>query len=344
MGKLGKTGVLLVNLGTPDSPETPDVRKYLREFLMDKRVIDIAPFRRWLLVNLIIAPFRAPKSAQIYKKLWDERGSPLKYYGEDVKHLLQQTLGNEYLVTLGMRYQSPSIASALAGLRDKQVKQIIVIPLFPQYASASTGSVVDMVMEVVKDWQIIPSISFIDNFLEDALFIRTWKEIARKYMDKSAYDHYIFSYHGLPERQILKGSQDNYCQLSEKCCAVYHKKNRLCYRAQCFQTSRLLAKELDIPQENYTVSFQSRLGKSPWVKPYTDVVIPELAAKGVKKVLAFSPSFVADCLETTIEVGEEFKEIFEKAGGEEWQLVESLNSHPMWIECLKQMVLRKLIE
>jgi ferrochelatase len=239
-----------------------------------------------------------------------------------------------------MRYQSPSIASALAGLRDKQVKHIIVVPLFPQYASASTGSVFDKVMEIVKDWQVIPSLNFIDNFLEDTLFIGTWVEIARKYMDKVAYDHFVFSYHGLPERQIIKGSQDNYCQLNKKCCAVYHKKNRLCYRAQCFQTSRLLAKELDIPDEKYTVSFQSRLGKNPWVKPYTDVVIPELATKGVKKVLAFSPSFVADCLETTIEVGDEFKEIFEKAGGEEWQLVESLNSHPMWIECLKQMVLK----
>jgi ferrochelatase len=339
-----KTGVLLVNLGTPDSPKTADVRKYLREFLMDKRVIDIPFISRWLLVNLIIAPFRAPKSAKIYQQLWEERGSPLKFYGFDIKEILQKELGDEYLISLGMRYQSPSITSALQELKDAAVSNIILIPLFPQYASASTGSVIDKVMEIAKDWQIMPSMSIISNFLEEPLFIEAFAQIARKHMAKTDYDYFIFSYHGLPERQIRKGSVDNYCQLSDKCCSVYHKKNKYCYRAQCFHTSRLLAKALNIPEEKYEVTFQSRLGKDPWIRPYTDMVIKDLPQKGYKKVLAFSPSFIADCLETTIEVGDEFHEIFMEAGGEEWQLVESLNDSPIWIECLKQMVLNNNVE
>lgn len=334
----GKTGVLLINLGTPDSPETGDVRKYLREFLLDRRVIDISATSRWMLVNFIIAPFRAPKSAKIYKELWEERGSPLKFYGEDVKKLLQDKLGEEYVVSFGMRYQNPPLKKALEELQVSGVEKIKVIPMFPQYASSSTGSAIESVMEIVKNWEVIPSIDIVSNFLEEELFIRAFADIAKNYMNETDFDHFIFSYHGLPERQIKKSSFDNYCQLNDKCCSVYHKKNKYCYRAQCFQTTRLLAKALDIKEENYSVTFQSRLGRDPWVKPYTDEVIKNLPAKGIKKVLAFSPSFVADCLETTIEVGSEFRDIFKEAGGEHWQLVESLNVHPTWIECLAKMV------
>ena len=332
------TGVLLVNLGTPDSPSTGDVRKYLREFLMDGRVIDIPFWKRWLLVNLIIAPFRAPKSAAVYRELWQERGSPLLFYGEDLKALLQETLGEQFQVELGMRYQNPSIESALSRLQT--MRKIVVIPLFPQYASASTGSVQQKVMEIIGQWIAIPELVFISNFLEEPLFIQAFAELARSYMQQQQYDHFIFSYHGIPERQIKSASVDNYCRLNEKCCASYHSKNRLCYRAQCFQTSRLLAKALEIAPEQYTVSFQSRLGKDPWIKPYTDQIITELPNKGLKKVLAFSPSFIADCLETTIEVGDEFQEIFLEAGGEHWQLVESLNVSQTWVKCLKEIVLK----
>lgn len=328
----------MVNLGTPDSTAVPDVRKYLREFLMDKRVIDIPAVPRWILVNLIIAVFRAPKSAAEYRKLFDERGSPLKYYTQDITGLLQQALGDEYLVTFAMRYQSPSIKSGLDYLKKANCQSIHVIPLFPQYASATTGSVIDKVMELVKTWQIIPDIKFTSQFLEDELFLETIAEQGQKLMTETTYDHFLFSYHGLPERQIRKGSVGNQCQLGG-CCSKFHERNRFCYRAQCFHTTRLIAKKLGIPEDKYTVCFQSRLGKDPWIKPYTEDMLKELASKGIKKVLAFSPAFVSDCLETTIEVGETYQENFLHAGGERWDLVPSLNAEPKWVESLKQMVL-----
>ena len=334
-----KTGVLLVNLGTPDSTEVGDVRKYLREFLSDKRVIDIPAISRWMLVNLIIAPFRAPKSAAEYKRLFTERGSPLKYYTEDLLEPLRGMLGADYVVEYAMRYQSPSIQLGLDKLRAQHVGKIHVIPLFPQYASASTGSVIDKVMEITKDWQIIPEIKFTSQFLEEDKFLQVIVNNGKKWMAKTDYDHFVFSYHGLPERQILKGSVGKQCQLGT-CCHQFHDRNRYCYRAQCYQTTRLLAGKLGIPEEKYTVCFQSRLGRDPWIKPYTDHVLEELPASGKKKVLAFSPAFVSDCLETTVEVGETYKEDFIKAGGEQWDLVESLNDDPLWIECLADLVRR----
>jgi len=335
-----KTGVLLVNLGTPDSPSVPDVRKYLREFLMDKRVIDIPFISRWLLVNLIIAPFRAPKSAKVYKELWEDRGSPLMFHGLDLKEKLISQLDENYIVALGMRYQSPSIASVLDELIDQNVKKIIVLPLFPQYASATTGSVIEQVMDDIKGRLIIPEIEFISQYPDDELMIKTFAKLGKKYLEKLDFDKVVFSYHGLPERQIRKSSIDDYCQLNEKCCSTYHSKNQFCYRAQCFLTSRKLAEALQISEDKYTVFFQSRLGKDPWIQPYAEDEIKRMAAEGIKKILIFSPAFTADCLETTLEVGEEFKELFIEEGGEEWQLVESLNSDDLWVESLKNMVER----
>ena len=332
-----KKGILLVNLGTPDSTAVGDVRKYLREFLMDKRVVDIPSFPRWLLVNGIIAPFRAPKSAAEYRKLFTERGSPLKYYTEDLTSLLQEKLGNEYKVVYAMRYQSPSIQQGLDELKKANCPSIHVIPLFPQYASATTGSVIDKVMEITMKWQIIPDIKFTSQFFEHELFIKTVADQGKLLMDQTKYDHYVFSYHGLPERQIRKGSVGNQCKLSN-CCNNFHERNRFCYRAQCFQTTRSVAEKLGIPEDKYTVCFQSRLGKDPWIKPYTEDILHELATKGVKKVLAFSPAFVSDCLETTIEVGETYQEDFIHAGGEQWDLVPSLNVESTWLDCLEDIV------
>ncbi|AQG80172.1 ferrochelatase [Spirosoma montaniterrae] len=334
----GKTGVLLVNLGTPDSPSVSDVRKYLREFLMDGRVIDIPFIPRFLLVNGIIAPFRAPKSAKTYKEVWTENGSPLKYYGEVNERQLQQALGHAYVVRLAMRYQSPSIDAGLSEFQRLGLTDIIVIPLFPQYASATTGSVYEKVMDVLKTWQVIPQVRFVNRFLEHPKFIEGFVQLGRKYMADYEYDHFLFSYHGLPERQIRKGDiTKSVCQLGE-CCGSLRADNQHCYRAQCFETTRRLVRELGIPEGKYTTCFQSRLGRDPWIQPYTEDTIRKLAKDGIKSVLAFSPAFVADCLETTIEVGEEYKELFEELGGQHWQLVESLNDSPLWVETLVDLV------
>ena len=332
------TGVILINQGTPDSASISDVRKYLREFLMDKRVIDIPFISRLFLINFIIAPFRAPKSAAIYKKLWTAKGSPLKFHGIEAAGLLQQTLGEGYDVRLAMRYQSPSIESVLKDFEKKGFEKIIIIPLFPQYASATTASVNEKVMELIGSWQAIPELKFIGNFYNHPGFIKSFAETGKKYLSQQSYDHILFSYHGLPERQITKTDYAAYCKFGS-CCDSINDSNRFCYRAQCYETTRLLARELNINEENYTVSFQSRLGKNPWIKPYSDFKIVELAQKGYKNILVFSPSFIADCLETTIEIGDEYKELFEANDGENWQLVESLNTSPMWIETLKKMVL-----
>ncbi|WP_426292803.1 ferrochelatase [Dyadobacter endophyticus] len=338
LNEVRKTGVLIVNLGTPDSPSVPDVRKYLRQFLMDERVIDIPYLNRWFLINLVIAPFRAPKSAKVYKQLWRPDGSPLKTYGYSVKDKLQKVLGENYVVELAMRYQNPSIEKALTALRKECLTEIIVVPFFPQYASASTGSVYKEVMRVVKDWEVLPEIRFVNRFLEHPKFIKGFVDLGKKYMAQHDYDHFVFSYHGLPERQITKGDvTGHFCQFGS-CCDRLDHRNQHCYRAQCFETTRLLVKGMGIPEGKYTTCFQSRLGKNPWIKPYTDEVIPELTKKGVKSALAFSPAFVADCLETTIEVGEEYKELFEKEGGQHWQLVESLNDSDIWVECLEDII------
>ncbi len=338
MSEALKTGVLLVNLGTPDSPSVPDVRKYLREFLWDERVLDIPAVPRWLLVNGIIAPFRSPKSAKIYKELWTAEGSPLKINGLANERDLQIKLSGQYIVKLAMRYQNPSIQSKLDEFQKSGIKDLIVIPLFPHYASASTGSVFQKVMEIVSKWLVIPEIKIVNNFYDYPRFIAGFAANARKHMEKFDYEHFLFSYHGIPERQITKGDCHNVCKFGT-CCDNITEKNQHCYRAQCFETTRLLVKELGLKEGTYTTSFQSRLGKTPWIKPYSDDVIKEFGKKGIKSVLAFSPAFVSDCLETTIEVGDEYKELFEEHGGGKWDLVESLNDSENWVSLLEELVL-----
>jgi ferrochelatase len=332
-----KKGVLLVNLGTPDSAEVKDVRKYLDQFLMDERVIDIPKFNRTLLVKGIIVPFRSPKTSKLYKEIWDENGSPLLHYSKIQAQLLQEKLGDDYQVELAMRYQNPSIESALEKLKAGLVEHIRVIPMFPQYASASTGSVMQLVMELVSKWQTIPPISFINSFHDNRQMIEIFAENARKHQPDT-FDHVLFSFHGLPERQLLKCDHTgSYCLKEENCCETFTNTNKFCYSAQGYDTARLLAKELGIPRDQYTVCFQSRLGKEPWVQPYTTDVLKKLAGEGKKRLLVFSPAFVADCLETLYEITVEYHEEFRELGGDHVQLVESLNDHPKFIEALAEM-------
>lgn len=331
-----KTGVLLVNLGTPDSPSVGHVRSYLSQFLNDPRVIDIPWLSRKALVNVVIVPFRAPKSAGVYKKLWTDKGSPLLYYSMEAQRLLKQALGDGYEVHLAMRYKNPSIPDALEEMRKKNYDEIIVLPMFPQYASASTGSALDEVMRIVRQWWVIPHIRFISQYYDHPTYIDAF--VARgKAHDLSSYDHILFSYHGLPERQVDKVHEKGTCT-DYDCENVVTAENRYCYRAVCYATTRLIAEKLGLPRERYTVCFQSRLDKK-WLKPFSDVVVEECARKGMKKILVFSPAFTADCLETIIEIGDEYQEIFHAHGGEKVQLVESLNDHPLWIRCLKELVL-----
>ncbi len=332
-----KTGVFIVNLGTPDSSATSDVRKYLSEFLNDPRVIDINPIARMILVNLIIVPFRAARSAKLYKEIWQKDGkSPLLYFSQQQHQLLSTELGEEYDVQMAMRYQSPSIDIALDHFKKQFYKKIIVLPLFPQYASASTGSVLEKIMKTISKWEIVPEIEFINSFCDHPEFIKSLVEVGRKY-NYLDYDHVLMSFHGLPERQISKGDCFNHC-LKDGCCDILSEKNAYCYRAQCHQTARKMAEAMGIPKEKYTICFQSRLGRDPWIKPYSDMVIKERAKKGDKRLLVFAPAFVSDCLETIYEISVEYDELFKKAGGEKIQLVESLNDSPRWIEAMKNIM------
>lgn len=332
-----KTGVLLIQLGTPDSPSVPDVRKYLREFLSDARVIDINWFARTLLVNLIIAPFRAPKSAKIYKQLWTKNGSPLLYYSRNLKNKLQKIIGNDFDIELAMRYQNPSMESVLEKMRKKNYARIIILPLFPQYASATNGSAIDKAMKVIKKWWVIPDVKIISQFYDDEGYLNCFASNGYKHNIKE-YDHVLFSYHGLPERQVDKVHIDNKPCSEHKCENEITEENKFCYKAACYATTRMLAQKLNIPTEKYTVCFQSRLDNK-WLKPFADKTVIEQAKRGVKKLLVFSPAFVADCLETTIEISDEYQKLFIENGGEKLQLVESLNDSDMWVEAVKNIIL-----
>ncbi len=338
-----KTAVLLINLGTPDNPSTPAVRKYLTEFLNDRRVIDISAIGRFFLVNFLVVPFRSSKSAKLYKHIWSDKGSPLLYHSVELKKKLQARLGESYFVELAMRYQSPDIKGALENIRKQKPKKIVVLPLYPQYASSSTGSTIEKVFSEIKNWEVIPEMHISSNFHDNNAVVDCYVEEGKKF-NLNGYDHVLFSYHGLPERQIKKASAhygDNSCFM-DTCCEASTDRNQYCYRANCFKTTKLIAEKLGLPREKYTICFQSRVGRSEWIKPYTDHVLKERAALGNKKLLVFSPAFVADCLETIHEIGTEYNDAFRSYGGEKVDLVPSLNSNDNWVEALAGMVIKQL--
>ncbi len=333
-----KTAILLLNLGTPDSPLKSDVRRYLTQFLNDERVIDIPWLSRTLLVNGVIVPFRAGNSSKLYKAIWDDTtGSPLLKHSTELAKKLQLAVGSDYTVELAMRYQKPSMESVLERMKKEGYHQIIVFPLFPQYASSSTGSALQRFMEIVSKWWVIPGIRIISQYYDNPDYINCIVNRGKQH-DISSYDHVIFSYHGLPERQVDKVYTDGYLCKDHHCEDGLTDENYYCYKAACYHTTKAVASALHIPEDKYTLSFQSRLDDK-WLQPFSDKVVEELAKKGMKKVLVFSPAFTADCLETIYEIGTEYQEIFHKHGGEKIQLVESLNSGDDWVETIRQIVM-----
>jgi ferrochelatase len=338
-----KTGVLLIQLGTPDSPRVSDVRSYLSEFLNDPRVIDLPYLIRKILVNGIIVPFRAPKSAKIYKELWElgEGKSPLLTHTQALQALLQKNFeGENVTVEMAMRYKNPSLDSVLEKMRLANYDRIVLLPLFPQYASASTGSAIEKAMDIIRKWWVIPEIKIISQFYDNPGYIHSIVDSAKKFQ-LSDYDHILFSYHGLPERQVDKVYEGTDLCEDQPCEIEVNEKNKFCYKATSYATTRLIAKELGLTEKDYTVCFQSRLDKK-WLTPFSDKVVEEWAEKGAKKLLVFSPAFVADCLETLIEIGDEYQEIFEEKGGEKVQLVPSSNTHPAFVEGLTQLIREQL--
>jgi ferrochelatase len=330
-----QAGLLLVNLGTPESPRPADVRPYLREFLMDPRVLDIPAWRRWVIVNLFILPFRPKQSGEAYAKIWTDRGSPLLEHGRELAYKVQQKLGERIPVRLAMRYGSPSIAEALAGFRRTGVDRVVVFPLYPQYSSAATGSTQEKVFtEASKLWNV-PYLQCVPPFYDHPAFIDAFARVARPHLEEIDPERVFLSFHGVPERHVTKSDDSAaHCLKRPDCCDAIVGVNRNCYRAQCFATARALADRLEIPLAKRVVCFQSRLGRTPWIRPYTDEVLAEQARGGCKNALILSPAFVADCLETTEELGIRGVETWQQNGGGELRLVPSLNASDAWVDAL----------
>ena len=343
---LENSGILLVNLGTPDTPNKSDVRRYLKEFLLDPRVIDIPPLQRNLLVRGIILPFRPKTSAEAYRKIWTERGSPLLYHARDLVEKLSLFFGGQVPIEIGMRYGNPSIRSGFERLLAKSIHRVVVFPLFPQYASASWGSAVERVyVEAGKLWNV-PAVQVVGPYYDHPAYIEACATVAEEALRDFAPERILLSFHGLPERHLRKseGTQGRYCLTNANCRDGIVPENRDCYRAQSFATARALGKRLGLPEDRYEVAFQSRLGRTPWIRPYMDERVRALAQSGVKRLAVLSPSFVADCLETIEEIGLRAAEDFLKHGGQELRLVPSLNSEDAWVSAVARILQDEAVE
>lgn len=327
-------GVLLLNLGTPDSTSFFDVASYLREFLMDGRVLDINPIIRTLLVYGVILPFRTFKTQKAYKSIWLKEGSPLRIHTENLTNKVKNELsGKEFLVKYAMRYGSPKIDSVVQGmLENHSIEELLIIPLFPQYANAATGSAMSEVLKSISQSANIPSIKIINQFYQADFFIEAQAKILESYLMKYDIEHVLFSFHGIPVRQVEKscGStcpSKNECQITQK--------ESFCYKQQSYFTAEAIAKKLNL--KSYSVGFQSRLGRIPWIKPYTDEELPILAKK-YKKIAVSCPSFVADCLETIEEIGDRALEDWKHAGGEELYLIPCVNDSDVFVKGICKLV------
>ncbi|MCB9831369.1 MAG: ferrochelatase [Planctomycetes bacterium] len=327
-------GILLVNLGTPERPETAEVAAYLREFLGDPRVIDLPGPLRWFLVNRIIVPRRAALSAANYRKVWTEEGSPLMVHGTALRHGLEAELGGD--VVLAMRYGQPSIRTGLETLAARGRRRPLVVPLFPQFAEATTGSVIAKVKDEIRRAGLALEPRFIEDFADHPAFIEAQARLIREHADLAAADCLLLSFHGLPERQIRKADPDGGC-LRPGCCERAEARNARCYRARCQASARALVAALGLPAEKAQVAFQSRLGRAKWIEPYTDQVVSEMLERGRRHFVVVSPAFVADCIETLEELGIGLREQIEAAGGR-LELVPCVNAAPDWVAGLARMV------
>ena len=339
MSSSERYGLLLVNLGTPDSPAPADVRRYLREFLSDPRVLDVPAFQRALVLNLFILPFRPRRSGEAYAKIWSEAGSPLLVYSRALTEKVAARLGEAAVVDLAMRYGKPSIAAALDRFRRQGIDRIVVFPLYPQYSSAATGSSIEKVFaEASKRWNT-PYLQVVPPFFDHPAYIDACVGIARPLLDDAKPEKVIFSFHGLPERHCLKSDETGaHCLKSDDCCDRIVVANRNCYRAQCFATARALADRLEVPEERRVICFQSRLGRTPWIRPYTDEVVVDLARRGVRNAAILSPAFVADCLETLEELGIRAAQSFVAAGGDVLHVVPAVNADDRWADGVVTLV------
>ena len=341
---MARKAVLLLNLGTPEEPTAKGLRKFYKFFFSDPFVFDFNPIGRWLLRNLIILPFRAPKIAKDYKAIWMDAGSPLKVYADKLRDSVQEAYdkaGVDVVVRNGMAYSSPYVWDAMAEFEKLGRDDILVLPMFPQFSTATTASVFHEVKKAASKWSEPPTLKFVDDLYSEPAFINAWSRLIKESIDSSKIDHVIFSYHGVPESNLKKADAHGVCNFGS-CCDQITDKNRLCYRAQCVATTRGIVQELDWNEDQYSVAFQSRFGKQPWIQPYLDEHLESLVNKGVKNIAVVTPSFVSDCLETIHEIGIEYRDEFLEAGGEVFQLVPNLNDNPTWFNSVYQISNSKL--
>lgn len=336
-----RPGVLLLNLGTPTAPTREAVRPYLRQFLSDPRVLDVAAPLRAFLGGFLIPTVRSKQSAEAYASIWTEEGSPLMVHSLALRDALRERLGTGVRVELGMRYGEPSIERALADLEG--CDPIAVVPLYPQYASSSTGTALEEVFRIAGARWNTPSLAVVPPFYDAPEFLDAAASVTREVLDGGSFDRVLFSYHGLPERHVKKSDGTGaHCLADRSCCDAIVDANAMCYRAHCFATTRGLVERLGLEEGSFSVAFQSRLGRDPWIRPFTDETVVELARGGSKRLAVVCPSFVADCLETVEEIGEEAAESFREHGGEHLELVPCVNADARWVDGLERLTRRAL--
>lgn len=332
-----KKGVLLVNLGSPDSTEVKDVKKYLDQFLMDERVIDVPYLLRAFLVKGIILNTRPKKSAAAYKKIWWPEGSPLIVLSKRLQEKIKPQVSVP--VALAMRYGNPSMEAGLQELYAQGVDEVLLIPLYPQFAMATTETILVLAEEIRK--KKFPKMEFtvLPAFYNQPDYVRDLSNSIKTALEKFPNDYLLFSYHGVPERHIKKSDvTQTHCKIDGRCCNTPSKAHEFCYRHQCYETTRQVAEFLGLKEGTYSTSFQSRLGKDPWLQPYTDATIDGLAQKGIKNLAVVTPAFVSDCLETLEEIGMEAAHSFKENGGERFLSVPCLNDGDDWVKTLSRWI------